>query len=111
MKLAIKWENPILSDVDIMEIQESDLDNFYANASDTDKTNLFFMLLATAQYSLDIGYKKEAAHLNYLIAYYLFTALTPQVFDILAKHYIKSAIDLNPLPRYMEEAAFIENGN
>lgn len=42
MKLAIKWENPILSDVDIMEIQESDLDNFYANASDTDKTNLFF---------------------------------------------------------------------
>ena len=69
------------------------------------------MLLATAQYSLDIGYKKEAAHLNYLIAYYLFTALTPPASDILAKHYSKSAIDLNPLPRYMEEAAFIENGN
>lgn len=72
---------------------------------------IFFMLLATAQYSLDIGYKKEAAHLNYLIAYYFFTALTPPASDILAKHYIKSAIDLNPLPRYMEEAAFIENGN
>jgi len=55
--------------------------------------------------------KKEAAHLNYLIAYYFFTALTPPASDVLAKYYIKQAITLNPLPQYLEEAMFIENGN
>ena len=43
MKLTISWENPILSDIDILEIQESDLDDFYAHAPDVDKANLFFV--------------------------------------------------------------------
>lgn len=111
MKLTIKWENPILSDIDILEIQESDLDDFYVNAPDVDKANLFFVFLATAQYYLDGGKNEEAAHLNYLIAHYLFTALTPPASDVLAKYYIKQAITLNPRPQYLEEAAFIENGN
>ena len=84
MKLAIKWENPILCDVDIMEIQENDLDNFYANASDTDKTNLFY---AFSDSPIQFGYwlYKRSGSLELPYSLLSFYSINPASFRYISE--------------------------
>lgn len=111
MKFQINWENPIIAKANILQIQPSDLDDFYISASDLDKGNIFFVLLVSFNHYREENCKAEAAHLSFLMAYYLFVTHTPPGSYDLARYYIAEALQLNPLDEYKEWQALIENGN
>ena len=111
MKIRIDFDEPIIKNDEMVDIQPEDLDDFYLNASDFDKNNLFFVLLASLHYYEDTDDTVKAAHLSFLTAYYLFISLTPPGSFNLALHYINKAISLNHLAEYDEWLALIEKGN
>ena len=111
MILSIEWENPIIKADDVLQICSNDLDDFYSMASAPDKTNIFFVLLASSQHYIDKGNHEYGAHLCFLMAYYLFIALTPPASSELAKYYINKAISLNSHDEYKELSKLVEKGN
>lgn len=76
MEMIINFSEPIIRKDKVLAISPTDLENFYLSASDYDKNNLFFVLLTSAHHYEDSGDSVEAAHLNFLMAYYLFITLT-----------------------------------
>lgn len=111
MKLAIDFGDPVFPKEAVLSITPNDLDEFYVAASDFDKSNLFFMLLTSLHHYEGGGDARRAAHLSFLIAYYLFITLTPPGSFDLAMHYIGKAISLNPIPEYEEWLGLIKKGN
>lgn len=109
--MRIKFDEPIIGKDNVLEIGSKDLDNFYVSASDTDRMNLFFILLTSLHYYERNGDTVRAAHLSFLAAYYVFTPLTPPGSHYLALHYMNKAISLNPLPEYNEWLVVMEKGN
>lgn len=111
MILEIDWEELVIRESDVLQIQLQDLDDFYVSAADFDKLNLYFILLTSFHHYIGKAEREKAAHLSFLIAYYLFTALTPPGSCELAMYYIKTAFSLNPLDIYKDWLALIEKGN
>lgn len=111
MILEINWSEPIIQENIVTQIQPTDLNEFYTSADDFDKTNLFFVFLASFHHYLDKDEQAKAAHLSFLMAYYLFITLTPPGSWNLATHYINQAILLSPLDEYKEWLLLIEKGN
>lgn len=111
MTIQIDFGEPIFPAATVQQICPNDLNDFYCTASDFDKSNIFFMLLTSLHHYEDQGQTALAAHLSYLIAYYLFIALTPPGSCHLALHYINKAIALNPCDEYMEWLELINRGN
>ena len=109
--LKIDWGNPRIPEEEILDLRPNDLDDFYAAAADWDKSNLFFVLLNTLHFYEEKMDGPRAGHLSFLIANYLFIALTPPGSASLALYYIKKAIRWNPLPEYEEWCALMEKGN
>lgn len=109
--MKIDFSEPIICKEKVLAISPTDLDDFYLTASDYDKSNLFFVLLTSILHYEDSGDTVEAAHLNFLAAYYLFSALTPPGALNLALHYINRAISLNHLAEYDEWFDLIKKGN
>lgn len=110
MRLTIDWSHPIIAAEDVLKIQTADCDDFYVSAHEADKTNLFFVLLASLHHYEHICPEK-AAHLSFLLAYYLFVALTPPGSAELASHYLRLALTLNPRPDYAAWLPIIAQGN
>lgn len=111
IKMRIKFDEPIIGKDNVLEIGSKDLDDFYVSASDTDRMNLFFILLTSLHYYEKNGDIVRAAHLSFLAAYYVFTPLTPPGSHYLALHYMNKAISLNSLPEYSEWLVVMEKGN
>ena len=111
MKILIDFSEPIIGKEQILDIRPADLDDFYLAASDYDKNNLFFVLLNSILHYEDSGDIVGAAHLNFLAAYYLYSALTPPGSQGLALHYINKAVLLNHLAEYDEWLDLIKKGN
>ena len=111
MKLEINWKKPVIASSDVLSTRTNDLDDFYCTASDLDKSNLYFILLTSLLHYEKKGDRQRAAHLSFLIANYLFVALTPPGSYDLALHYMKKAIALDPLPEYGEWLMLMEKGN
>ena len=111
MKLTIDFSEPVFARDTVLQIQPTDLNDFYTGASDFDKNNIFFMLLTSLHHYEDLGDKVRAAHLSFLAACYLFIALTPPGSCLLALHYIKKAIALHDTPEYRKWLALMEKGN
>ena len=109
--LGIDWENPLICAEKALDIRCSDLDDFYAGASDADRMNLFFVLLCSLHRCIEDNWQAEAAHLSFLIAYYLFVPLTPPASQELAAYYIRQAISINPCEEYSRWLALIDQGN
>lgn len=95
----------------VPQIQPSDLNNFYCSASDFDKSNIFFMLLAPLHHYEALNDNDRTAHLSYLTVCYLFIVLTPPGSCSLALYYIRKAIVLNPCDEYQEWLSLIKKGN
>lgn len=111
MRLKIDFNNPIIPEEKVLLLTTDDLDTAYSSMSETDKVNLFFVLLATLH---DLEKKKEVekgAYMCYLIAYYLFTPLTPPGSFELAMYYASKAVEYMPIPKYVEWLSYIEHGN
>lgn len=111
MMLQIDWDNPILKEDEIKGIRTFDLDSFYTSGDSLSKTNIFFVLLASYHHYSDMGKNDCAAHLCFLMAYYLFIALTPPGSQQLAKQYIQQAVLLYPTDEYRRWQDLIEKGN
>lgn len=111
MRLVIDFGEPVLREDVILAIQPNDLDDFYVAASDFDKSNLFFVLLTSLHQFEERGDARRAAHLSFLIAYYLFVTLTPPGSFYLARHYINKALSFDPISEYEEWRVLIEKGN
>lgn len=111
MVIVIDFEKPIIESNIVLEIVPKDLDDFYKTSSDFDKSNLFFVLLNSLHFYEGNGNTRKAAHLCFLIAYYLFVSLTPPGSCDLALHYINKAILLNPISEYNKWLELIKKGN
>ena len=111
MGIRIDFSEPVIEKGIVMEMSSEDLDDFYASASDFNKSNLFFILLASLHHYEESGDIVKAAHLSFLTAYYVFTPLTPPGSHQLALHYIKKAVSMNPLSEYKEWLSIMEKGN
>ena len=111
MMIKIDFSEPVIKKDIVMEMSSEDLDDFYASASDFDKSNIFFILLASLHYYEESDDVIRAAHLSFLTAYYVFMPLTPPGSHQLALHYIKKAVSMNPLPEYEKWLSIMEKGN
>lgn len=111
MKFQIDWSHPVIAEQDVLWIQPTDLSDFYFDASDLDKGNIFFVLLVSFNHYRFENKKVAAAHLCFLMAYYLFILHTPPGSYELATHYIAEAVLMNPLDEYKEWQTLIEKGN
>lgn len=111
MQQLIDFGAPVLREDRAQALTPSDLDDFYASASEVDRLNLFFVLLSSPHaYELQNA-PALAAHLSFLAAYYLFVPLTPPGSQDLALHYIKKAISLCDSAEYRQWLTLIEQGN
>ena len=109
--MKVNFDKPIIEKECVLETVIGDLDNFYASASDIDRVNFFFILLASLHYYEENGDAVRAAHLSFLTAYYVFTPLTPPGSECLALHYMNKAVSLNPIPEYKEWLSIMGKGN
>jgi hypothetical protein len=108
VKLRVDWNEPLIRQQDVLRIRTEDLDVFYAQADDADKVNLFFVLLNSQHACAAHTQRCQAAHLSFLLAYYVFALLSPPGADALAYHYIEQAMQLNPLEEYAEWIPLIQ---
>lgn len=111
MDLRIDFSEPLLAADVAHKLKTADLDDFYAAQDDNARNNLFFVLLASYQHYAARNEAELAAHLAFLLAYYLFVTLTPPASAELAAYYIEQAISLNPLREYEEWRQLMERGN
>ncbi len=111
MSKYFKYESSFIPSEEVMKLDERILDDLYATSSTTEKCNIFFHLQNEYYYLLNGKDYKNAAHICYLISYYLFTALTPPHSETLAREYALTAIKLDDLPMYREWLSEVEMGN
>lgn len=111
MHKYFKYESTFIPIKEVMELNEKILDDLYATSSETEKFNVFFHLQNEYYYLLNKKEYKKAAHICYLISYYLFIALTPPHSESLAREYALAAIKLDDLPMYREWLNEVEMGN
>lgn len=106
-----EYESSYIPAEEVMQITETMLDDFYLKANDTEQFNVFFHLQNELFYLLNKGLNKEAAHISYLISYYLFVVLTPPHSEILAQEFAKEAIKMDNCPKYLEWLDEVKAGN
>ena len=102
MKLQVNWDEAFVQQQDILRIRTQDLDAFYAASDDVQRTGLFFVLLNSLHMCLAQEQRRQAAHLSFLMAYYVFVPLAPPGADALARHYMEQAMQLYPSEEYAE---------
>ena len=111
MKIEINFEHPYMNENTIGELTTDDLDCFYTDADEVDRLNLFFILEASLHRLQSKENWKAAARCAFLMAYYLFTPLTPPASYELAKFYIDKALEWDEIPEYLQWKETIDKGN
>lgn len=111
MKIEINFEQPYMDEKTVMELTTKDLDYFYAAADEVSRLNLFFILEASLHRLRDKGNRKVAARCAFLMAYYLFTPLTPPASYELAEFYVNKALEWDEMPEYRQWKEIIDKGN
>ncbi len=111
MKINIDFGHPYFDANTIFKLELNDLDCFYQDENEVNQLNLFFVLEASLHKFQSEKDAKAAAHCAFLMAYYLFTPLTPPASFELAKYYIDRALEWNETPEYREWKNLIDKGN
>ncbi len=111
MKIIIDFGHPYFDAKTIFELELNDLDSFYQNKSEINQLNLFFVLEASLHKFQSENNAKAAARCAFLMAYYLFTPLTPPTSFELAEFYIDRALEWNDMPEYRKWKNLIDKGN
>lgn len=109
--INIDFNQPVISEDNILAMIPRDIDDQYEVSSEIERFNLFFILLATFHSCEDSNKTVLAAHMAYLLSYYLFVALTPPGSEKLALHYAQKALELNPSSLYTQWYDFVLTGN
>lgn len=111
MNIKIDFGAPYFDEAGIFKLTIEDLNDFYAEASEGDRLNLFFVLEASL-HRLESGNNvKAAARCAFLMAYYLFVPLTPPASMELAEFYIGKALEWDETPEYRQWKAMIDERN
>ena len=111
MKITIDFGHPYFDAETIRRLTLDDLNDFYAEAGEVDRLNLFFVLEASL-HRLQAGKDgKSSARCAFLMAYYLFIALTPPASFELAEFYIDRALEWDETPEYRHWKEAIAEGN
>ena len=111
MKIRIDFGHPYFDEASILAMTVHDLDCFYTDAGKCDRLNLFFVLEASLHRFQRESRQRAAAHCAFLMAYYLFTPLTPPASLELAEFYISKALELDDTPEYRRWKSLIDEGN
>ena len=111
MKITIDFGNPCFEADDIFKLTDNDLNNFYCDENVWNKFNLFFVLEATLHNLQRENNSPAAARCAFLMAYYLYIALTPPASWELAEYYIDLAVNLDAKPEYIQWKKLIHEGN
>lgn len=109
-KIELNYENPMLSEKSVGEISTETLNDFYEETQNSYRQyELVFVLLNSLHHYLDERKTEVAAKISFLVAYYLFIALTPIAHLDLALHYIDKAIELDSKAEYIKLKDAIED--
>lgn len=109
-KIELDYENPLFSEASVIELTMESLNDFYAETQNSYRQyELFFVLLNSLHKYLGQGKKEVAAKISFLLAYYLFIALTPIANLELALHYVEKAIELDSKAEYIKLKNSIED--
>ena len=100
MKLTVDFDHPYFEENKILSIMPRDLDDYYAEAGEIDQLNLYFVLEASLYRLQKRKRSVAAAHCAFLLAYYVFVALTPPAAEELANAYIDKALAWNETQEY-----------
>ena len=92
MTIKIDFGHPYFDKNEILELSLDDLNCFYADANEVNRLNLFFVLEASLHRLQNDKKMQAAARCAFLMAYYLFIALTPPASCELAEFYIDRAL-------------------
>ena len=111
MKIKIDFGHPYFDEKAILKLTLDDLNCFYADANEVDRLNLFFVLEASLHRLQDVKSMQAAARCAFLMAYYLFIALTPPASFELAEFYIDRALEWDETPEYRQWKKAIDDGN
>ena len=111
MKISIDFEHPYFDEETIFGLTLNDLDRFYADENEVNRLNLFFVLEASLHKLQRENSMKAAARCAFLMAYYLFIALTPPASWELAEFYIDRALEWDETPEYSQWKKLIDKGN
>ena len=111
MKISIDFEHPYFDEETIFGLTLNDLDRFYADENEVNRLNLFFVLEASLHKLQRENSMKAAARCAFLMAYYLFIALTPPASWELAEFYIDRALEWDETPEYSQWKKNIDEGN
>ena len=111
MRIRIDFGHPYLDEEAIFELTFDDLNDFYADAGEVERLNLFFVLEASLHRLQDRKKMRTAARCAFFMAYYLFIALTPPASFELAEFYIDRALEWDEKPEYRRWKEIIDEGN
>ena len=111
MKITIDFSHPYFEEETILALTPQDLDDFYVEANEVDRLNLFFVLEASLHRLQNEDRRKVAARCAFLMAYYLFVPLTPPASSELAGFYIDKALEWEETLEYLQWKKIIEEGN
>ena len=111
MKIRITFERPYFEEETILALTSHDLDDFYVEANEVDRLNLFFVLETSLHRFQRENRRKAAVRCAFLMAYYLFVPLTPPASSELARFYIDQALAWEDTPEYRQWKKLIEEGN
>lgn len=100
-------------ETDVASITTLDLNDLYSSStSDSYHNAIYFALLNHYFLTKSSGNKTENAHICYLIAYYVFTLLTPSFSEEISLAFIEEAIkEANDCEDYYEMLELIKKGN
>ncbi len=110
MKLTVDFDHPYFEEKEILSIMPRDLDDYYAEAGEIDQLNLYFVLEASLYRLQKRKRSVAAAHCAFLLAYYVFVALTPPAAEELANAYIDKALAWNETQEYQAWKTWMEQG-
>ena len=111
MKIYIDFSHPFFDERTIIELTLDDLNDFYHDENEVNQLNLFFVLEASLHRFQRENKRKAAARCAFLMAYYLFTPLTPPASFALAEFYIDRALEWDETPEYRQWKELIDKGN
>lgn len=111
LRKYFRYESSVISEEVVIQLSEDDLDTIYADGNSVDRFNAYFHLENELLYLMEQKNYSAAAHVCYLISYYLFTALTPPHSDTLALAYANKALELSPTDKYQNWLKEVKRGN
>lgn len=95
----------------IFDLTEAILSDLYTQSNEVEGLNIYFHLQYNYYSLLKNNHFKEAAHICYLMSYYLFVPLTPPHSESLALEFATKAEELNPNEKYVQWIEYVLKGN